>query len=612
MIEESKIQESLNLRTELSKAREGVMIISDILNEVPPVFEEEKQEQFEEPKFFNPSEAFDSDEDREFYLKLQNFEETKESNKAEKDRFDLFKKKLMQSNTKENADLLAEEFLKIGTKQNRKLLIESLCNYTKNVQSLPYYARIIASLGTIFKKLPNKIIKTLETEFISLQEQADPSSLDIRLRNLRFLSEFLKFQLYTPINILKCFELCLSHFSGENIQVACCLLNCCGKYLFRHPASSERFNLMINRMMRLKEKKNLPAETEHLIEEAIYTCRPKEKVKRKRLGPALYEFIKFKLVTLNFGNVQETIKYLLLCPMPDSEPFMIKSIFKAVKCGHISNLPNVSKVLAGIKLHESFTSTVVLVVDYLCEDILNDLKNNDFRKAQYRILMIKFFGELHCYNIIDYTMVFKMLFTLLDCPDTFKVKLIWALLDSVKQLLSTQHYKTNLKTFLNAFKRYIFSKPGISIEMEFLVMDLLETFRSNKVVPDALGPSYQKLDASPKEEVKLERSNSTSSDGETGFDEEFNRMVELENLNAKNGDGVKEREIPTFFGENQATGFRVIIKKAGKIQAKGIQLPDSHPLVVSSQERKKMEADEREKLSRVVVDLNQRMMDQNK
>lgn len=588
------------------------MVLSDILNEKPPEFEEEKQEQVEEPKNFNPFEVFETDEDRDFYLKIPSFEESKENNKPDKDRFDLFKKKLMQISTKEAADSLAEEFLKIGTKQNIKLLIDSLCNYQKNVQALPFYARLVACLKFSYKKLPNKLTKTLEAEFNSLQEQADPSTLDIRLRNLRFLSEFLKFQLYSPNNILNCFELCLCHFSGETIQVACCFLNCCGRYLFRHPASSERTNLMINRMLRLKEKKNFPVETEHLIEEAVFTCRPKEKLKKKKFGPVLYEFIKFKMLSLNVGNTQDTIKTLVICPMPECELYLVKCIFKSVRKGNISNLQNVSKVLAGIKLNQSFVCAVVTIVDFLCEDILNDLKFNDFRKAQHRILMIKFFGELHCYNIIDHTMVFKMLYTLLKSSETFKVKLIWTLLDSVKQVINNNSFKSVLESFLTDFKRYIISKPGISIDMEFLVMDLLETFRSNKPITEGISPGHQKLGASPKEEVKSERVNSSSSDGETGFDEEFNKMIEMGNNSVKSGENIKERETPIFFRGNQDSDFKLLIKKGGKVQPKEVKLPDSHPLVAYSQERRKQEAAEREKLSKVVVDLNQRMMNENK
>ena len=608
MLDESKLQESLNLRSELNKAREAVLVLCDILNEKPPVFEEEKQEIVEEPKDANPYEVFECDEDREFYLKLVKFDESREENKADKDRFDLFKKKLVQVSSKETADQISEEFIKIATKQNRKNLVDSLCNYTKNIQALAFYARIVASMGTIFKKLPSKVIKTLEGEFIALQEQSDPSSLDIRLRNLRFLSEFLKFQLYTPISILRCLEMCLKNFTGENIHIACCLLQCAGRYLCRHPASSERVNLMINRMLRLKEKKNLPTETEHLIEEAIFTCRPKEKTKKKKTGPVLYEFIKFKFLSLNSANTQDLIKIVQLCPMPESQGYIIKSVFKSVQRGHISNLPNVSKVLAGLKLNPSFTSTVVLVIDYLCEDILSDLKLNDFRRAQHRILMVKFFAELHCYNLIDADLVFKLLFTLLSNSDVFKVKMIWALLDTVKQLLSGFVYKQNLKLFLTDFKRYILTKPGISIEMEFLVMDLLETFRLYKVVPDSVMSPEVKNEV--KEEEKIEEV--SSSDGEKGFDDEFNLMMEQENGSFKGNDVVKDRELPVFYPESSELGFKVLIKKGGKVQARNVVLPEAHPLLLSAEERKRSEAAERERLSKVVVDLNQRrMMEEN-
>ena len=415
------------MREELTESRKATIILSDIINESIPEFEEDHTPiAIEESKQINPNDIFETDEDREFYLNLPVLEESKERNKDIRDKFDLFKKKLMVCGSIELADHLAEDFGKIANKQNRKDLMDILCNYSKHTQQyIPFYARIITELGNLYKEIPNKIITRLENEFISLQEQGDPSSLDIRIRNIKFVSEFLKFQLVQPISLLNCFEMCLSNFSGENIEIACQLLQSCGRYLCRHPASSERVNLMIKRMLRLKDRKNLPAETGNLIDEAIFTCRPKEKLKKKKVTSMLYEFIKYQLLSLNAQNTQEIIKVIQSCPMPESEQFLIKSIFKSVTKGKVSNLSNIAKLLAGLKNTPCFTESIILLVDIICEEILNDLKANDFRKSQYRVLLIKFFGELHCYNIIDHVIVFRMLFTLLNfTTDTFKVKLI--------------------------------------------------------------------------------------------------------------------------------------------------------------------------------------------
>ena len=540
-------------------------------------------------------------------------EENKEHNKDAKDRFEIFRKKLSSCGSKEFADHLAEDFAKISNKKNRKDLIEILCNYSKHtLQCIPYFARMATEIGVLYREIPNKIISKLENEFIVLQEQGEPGSLDIRLRNLKFISEFLKFQLAQPALLLNCFELCLSNFSGENIRIACQVLHSCGRYLSRHPVSAERMNLMINRMQRLKDKKNLPAETGNMIDEAIFVCRPKEKQKKRKNTSILYEFIKFEILSLNALNTQEKIKILQGCPMPDSEMFLIKSIFKAIKSGRVSNLANIAKLLAGLKTNPRFTECIVLLVDIICEDIILDLKLNDFRKSQYRILMIKFFGELHCYYIIDHTLVFKMLFFLLNSfSDTFKVKLIWALLDTVKDFFTNNQYKAILKTFLTEFKRYILSKPGISIELEFLVMDLLEMFRSQKLKPDQVSPM---VDTAVIEKIP-ETYEESSSEGELSFQGEFERVIEEETKNARAAEGFKEREkeIPTIFSDGSGNGFRVLIKKGGKVQAKSVVLPDTDPLIKFSEERSKAQAAEREKLSKVVIDLHhRRLQEENK
>lgn len=613
VLDEARAIESCKLREELNEVKKAVIALSDILNESAPLFPEETvQVANEEFKQVNPSEIFECDEDREFYLNLPVLEENKEHNKDIKDRFEVFRKKLSTCASKNLADHMAEDFIKISNKKNRKDLIDILCNYSKHtMQCLPFFARMVAQLGVLFKEIPHKIIGKLENEFNHLQEQGDPSSLDIRIRNLKFVSEFLKFQLAQPLLLLNCFELCLSNFSGENIRIACQVLHSCGRYLSRHPMSTERMNLMVNRMQRLKDKKNLPTETANMIDEAIFTCRPKEKLKKKKNISILFEFIKFEMLSLNAQNTQEKIRILQQCPMPESEIFLVKSVLIAIKKGKVSNLSSIAKLLAGLKNSPSFTEAIVLLVDITCEDILLNLKLNDFRKSQQRVLMIKFFGELHCYNIISHGLVFKMLFFLLtSTTDTFKVKLIWALLDTVKDFFSNPQYKLILKSFLTEFKRYILSKPGISIELEFLVMDLLEMFRSQKLKPNQVESPVKDIESLP---IQFDEVDSSSSNGENSFDLEFEKLVEEETKIARLVEGAKEKEIPTIFSDGNNSGFKVLIKKAGKVQAKNIVLPDSDPLVKCSEERSKTQAAEREKLSRVVVDLHQRrLLEENK
>ena len=293
--------------------------------------------------------------------------------------------------------------------------------------------------------------------------------------------------------------------------------------------------------------------------------------------------------------------------MPESLNFIVKSVFKSIKKGKFSNISNLAKLLAGLKNSPSFTETVVLIVDLLCEEILLDLVTNDFRKSQHRILMIKFFGELHCYHIIDHNLIFRMLFYLLfSNTDSFKVKLIWALLDTVKHMFLNFHYKEILKAFLTEFKRYILSKPGISIELEFLVMDLLEMFRLQKMKPDTV-ENVKKEVQSPEENKVFE----DSSEGEKDFEEEYQMFIEEQIVNSKkNYEGIREKETPTIFCDGNSNGFKVLVKKNGKVLAKPVLLPKDDPLLVSSEERFKSQAAEREKLSRVVVDLHQRRLDE--
>lgn len=78
-------------------------------------------------------------------------------------------------------------------------------------------------------------------------------NLESRLRTVRYLGELTKFRVAPPMVVLRGLRRCLEDFSGANIDVACCLLESCGRYLYRMKHTHSRLEGLMDTMMRIKK-----------------------------------------------------------------------------------------------------------------------------------------------------------------------------------------------------------------------------------------------------------------------------------------------------------------------------------------------------------------------
>jgi regulator of nonsense transcripts 2 len=108
---------------------------------------------------------------------------------------------------------------------------------------LPQYARIAASLSTVATSPATSISAQLATqlraEFRNLCRRKATAALrkdlmEIRLKNARYIAELTKFGSRfgaPPALALSSLKLCLEDFTGGNVNVACAILEGCGRYL---------------------------------------------------------------------------------------------------------------------------------------------------------------------------------------------------------------------------------------------------------------------------------------------------------------------------------------------------------------------------------------------
>lgn len=86
------------------------------------------------------------------------------------------------------------------------------------------------------------------------------------------------------------FQACLDDFTHHNIDVACNLLETCGRFLYRSPETTVRMANMLEILMRLKNVKNLDPRHSTLVENAYYLCKPPERSARvSKVRPPLHQ-----------------------------------------------------------------------------------------------------------------------------------------------------------------------------------------------------------------------------------------------------------------------------------------------------------------------------------
>lgn len=85
-------------------------------------------------------------------------------------------------------------------------------------------------------------------------------------------------------------QACLDDFTHHNIDVACNLLETCGRFLYRSPETTIRMANMLEILMRLKNVKNLDSRHSTLVENAYYLCKPPERSARVcKVRPPLHQ-----------------------------------------------------------------------------------------------------------------------------------------------------------------------------------------------------------------------------------------------------------------------------------------------------------------------------------
>ncbi|KAF2860453.1 ARM repeat-containing protein [Piedraia hortae CBS 480.64] len=419
------------------------------------------------------------------------------ANKTVGAQVDALLSRLPEFTNKEQVDQFALDFCFVNSKASRNRLIKAIQVMPKGrTDLLPLYARLIATLGRYLTDIPQAIISTLDDEFRSLQRRKAKDFLgQVRLSNVRYLSELTKFGVVPEHVIFHCLKVSLDDFSRMNLEIIACLLENCGRYLLRHADTAPRMGLFLETLQRKKAAQHLGQQERMLIENAIYYVNPPERAAIEQKERTTLDLYVRKLIYLDLNKKTADKITKQIRKLHWEEPEVVQILRKIfVKPGKIRySHVNLLAVLLGA-LYRFHADFAISVIDDVLERITAGLETNNFKYNQSRLAEVRYLGEMYVYRLVDSNVIFDTLYNILnyghepyaqrgklspyDLPDDFfRIRLVATLLETCGVYFEKGAVRKKLDFYLTFLQYYINVKDPLPMDVEFVVQDLFTLLR---------------------------------------------------------------------------------------------------------------------------------------
>ncbi|XP_063304297.1 regulator of nonsense transcripts 2 isoform X2 [Pelobates fuscus] len=421
-----------------------------------------------------------------------------------------------------NRDLIdkaAMDFcMNMNTKANRRKLVRALFIVPRQrLDLLPFYARLVATLHPCMSDIAEDLCSMLKGDFRFHVRKKDQINIETKNKTVRFIGELAKFKMFCKTDTLHCLKMLLSDFSHHHIEMACTLLETCGRFLFRSPDSHLRTSVLLEQMMRKKQAMHLDARYVTMVENAYYYCNPPpaEKTVRKK-RPPLQEYIR-KLLYKDLSKVttEKVLRQMRKLPWQDPEvkEYVISCMINIYNVKY-NSIHCVANLLAGLVLYQEDVG--IHVVDGVLEDIRLGMEVNQPKFNQRRISSAKFLGELYNYRMVESAVIFRTLYSFitfgvntdgspsaLDPPEhLFRIRLVCTILDTCGQYFDRGSSKRKLDCFLVYFQRYVWWKKNLDvwtkehpfpIDIDYMITDTLELLRPKMKLCNSLNDATRQV-----------------------------------------------------------------------------------------------------------------------
>ncbi|OQV15510.1 Regulator of nonsense transcripts 2 [Hypsibius exemplaris] len=390
---------------------------------------------------------------------------------------------LSKVTSKEGADKMAIDFCtNLNRRHYRKKLVQAFYNVPRTrADLLPLYSRIVAVLNPVMPDVGGDLCEALRRQFRWLVRRQDPLRLESKIRNVRFMAELTKFGIFSKAECLLCLKILLNNFKHHAVEMACCLLESGGRFLYWSPDSHSRMKILLEELLRRKSLRLFDARMDSMIENAYFSCSTPETAARRtgqnmtiKIRTPMQMFIrKIFLDDLNRTDPSDvTCLTSLIRRLPWDDPEVFEYGLKYLSSAWRINYASISalaNVLAGLANYQD--DLAVRVVDNVLDDIRVQLELNNSKFNQRRLAMVRYLGEMYNYRIVDSSVIFNTLFslilfgwiadvpTMLDPPShLLRIRLVCALLNTCGEYFSHGTARRRLDSFLALFRRYFWMK----------------------------------------------------------------------------------------------------------------------------------------------------------
>ncbi|XP_076074517.1 regulator of nonsense transcripts 2-like isoform X3 [Mytilus galloprovincialis] len=431
-------------------------------------------------------------------------EEDTDTGSLMKMQFDAYVQSLPNCVNRELIDKAAIEFcMNFNTKMNRKKLVKALFTvHRTRYDLLSFYARMVATLFPCMPDVANDLVQLLKGDFRWHVRKKDQINIESKLKTVRFIGELVKFNLFPKSEALHCIKMLMFDFFHHNIEMACALLDNCGRFLYRSQDSHHRTKIYLDVMMRKKSALHLENRYTTMIENAFYYSNPPEvQQMARKVRPPMHEYIRKLLYKdLSKTTTEKVLRQLRKLKWDDPEiAFYATKCLIAVWNLRYNSIHCSSNLLAGLAPY--YEHVAIQVVDGVLEDIRLGMEVNHPKFNQRRVSCAKYLGELYNYRLVESSVIFKTLYSFitfgvsydentpspLDPPEhLFRVRLTCVILETCGQYFDKGSSKKKLDCFLLYFQKYYLYKKmnpiynddrPFPIDVKNLFQDTMETIR---------------------------------------------------------------------------------------------------------------------------------------
>jgi hypothetical protein len=309
-------------------------------------------ENYTEMKFYKILPAFEN------APREQNDEE-EEGEGNEYDPFNKFCFSLLECSNQIQIDDKSLEFIsKFNTKYNRKKLAKFM--FSKSAQSnvkfhiktspllIKMLSRMVATLTQKYKEVKNELVKMLVKEHSELIKSQDIMSIQIKLKNIKFIGELTKFNLCDSEIVLTRFKECLEDLKMHNPEILFHLVDICGRFLMKKEKmegfTKLSFNNMLDKLWEIRSQSILSEISIQYVENSYFYCRPSESAslnKESELTEEEQHIHHLLFEKLNERTAELVAKDLKSIDLKTNEEFLVDSIIRLANIGTFSDLDTV-------------------------------------------------------------------------------------------------------------------------------------------------------------------------------------------------------------------------------------------------------------------------------